>query len=193
MQVFLLILFMMLIIVGMTADWPEGLDQVEVRELVQLHKGLQGLEVELLPVGRTEAGGHMKPEEVIHVPCCDMPSHLPFPSPFICVLSLVFSLHLSLFPTLSWRLPVWLLLPYQPNFYFLFSLHPFCPKSSISSSSLLPFLPACSTHFNTPWPSYLPSLSSSSITVTPIIPSPPLPHLSPRNSPMAVLLSPSSL
>lgn len=31
-------------------DWPQGLDQVEVRELMQLHEGLQGLEVERLPV-----------------------------------------------------------------------------------------------------------------------------------------------
>lgn len=33
-------------------SWPEGLNQIEVRELVQVHKSLQGLEVELLPVGQ---------------------------------------------------------------------------------------------------------------------------------------------
>ncbi len=47
-------------------SWPEGLDQVEVGELVQLHKGLQGLQVKLFPVGPMGAERHMKREEVFH-------------------------------------------------------------------------------------------------------------------------------
>lgn len=78
----------------------------------------------------------------------------------------------------------------------LFSVFPPPFLSQILNILLIPFaFPSCLLfyHFNTSSPSYLPSLSSSSVTVTPIIPSPSLPHLSPRNSPMAVLLSPSSL
>lgn len=37
----------------MKKGWPESLDQVEVGELVQLHKSLQGLKVEFFPVGRS--------------------------------------------------------------------------------------------------------------------------------------------
>ena len=79
----------------------------------------------------------------------------------------------------------------------LFSLFPPPFLSQILNILLMLFpFPSyrhCPYHFNTSSPSYLPSLSSSSVTVTRILPSPSLPHLSPRNSPMAVLLSPSSL
>lgn len=106
---------------GGKISWPEGLHQVEVGELVQLHKGLQGLEVELLSVGQRGEKTHetrrrYSPSLLEHaftVPlslsCCFSPSH------FLLLLTLIFH-------------------PWSSSLY--------CPTSAASPSShhQLPFL-----------------------------------------------------
>lgn len=47
-------------------DWPEGLNQVEVRELMEVDKGLQSLKMELLPGGKC-LKSQVRPEEFFAV------------------------------------------------------------------------------------------------------------------------------